>query len=148
MYFGETLLMSIGHKMFEDPNSIEQFILSSSLTVFSIVMNGLLFTLVFKFVHDGFVSFKTAFIGGLLTSVLLLFGQLLIKYYLQNYFFGSKAGVAGTILVLLVWMYYTSQIIFIGAKFTKVYAAALGTPILFKGRKKRRPKETEAVSGE
>jgi uncharacterized BrkB/YihY/UPF0761 family membrane protein len=45
-------------------------------------------------------------------------------------------------------MYYTSQIIFIGAKFTKVYAADLGTPILFKGRKKRKPNVSEVVSAE
>lgn len=148
MYFGETFLMSIGHQLFEDPNGVEQLVLSGALTVFSIAMNGLLFTLVFKFVHDGFVTFRTAFVGGLITAFLLLFGQLIIKYYLQNYFFGSKAGVAGTILVLLVWMYYTSQIIFVGAKFTKVYAADLGTPILFKGRKKRKPKVSEVVSAD
>lgn len=144
MYFGETFLMSIGQQLFDDPNGIEQFVLSGSLTVFSIAMNGLLFTLVFKFVHDGFVLFRTAFVGGLITAILLLLGQLVIKYYLQNYFFGSKAGVAGTILVLLVWMYYTSQIIFIGAKFTKVYAEELGTPIQFKGRRKRKPKAIES----
>lgn len=146
MYFGETFLMSIGHQLFEDPNGVEQLVLSGSLFVFSIVMNGFLFTLVFKFVHDGFVTFRTAFVGGLLTAILLLIGQLIIKYYLQNYFFGSKSGVAGTILVLLVWMYYTSQIIFIGAKFTKVYAEELGTPIRFKGRKKQKKAVEEKVN--
>ncbi|MFT7345401.1 MAG: membrane protein, partial [Lentimonas sp.] len=52
------------------------------------------------------------------------------KYYLTNYFFGASGGVAGSLLILLVWMYYSSQIIFLGAKFVKIYAIALGKPIV------------------
>lgn len=135
MYFGETFIMSLETSLFGDLNGIESILITVTLTTFSIFMNGLLFTLVFKYVHDGFMPFKVAFGGGLITAVLLFLGQLLIKFYLQNYFFGSKAGVAGTILVLLAWMYYTSQIIFLGAKFTKVYADFVGRTIHFTGRK-------------
>lgn len=147
MYFGETFVLSLGYSVFGELNGFETFILDLSLNAFSILMNGLLFTIVFKYVHDGFVPFKLAFGGGLVTSILLWAGQLGIKFYLQNYFFGSKAGVAGTILVLLAWMYYTSQIIFLGAKFTKVYANFVGKPIHFQGRKVSTKKIIAHVSG-
>jgi membrane protein len=147
MYFGETFVLSLGYSIFGEMNSFETFLLDLSLNSFSILMNGLLFTIVFKYVHDGFVPFKIAFGGGLVTSILLWTGQLGIKFYLQNYFFGSKAGVAGTILVLLAWMYYTSQIIFLGAKFTKVYADFVGKSIRFQGRKVSTKKIIAHVSG-
>jgi membrane protein len=147
MYFGETFVLSLGYSVFGEMNGFETFVLDFSLNAFSILMNGLLFTIVFKYVHDGFVPFKIAFGGGLVTSILLWAGQLGIKFYLQNYFFGSKAGVAGTILVLLAWMYYTSQIIFLGAKFTKVYAVFVGKPIHFQGRKVSTKKIIAHVSG-
>lgn len=147
MYFGETFVLSLGYSIFGEMNRFETFLLDLSLNSFSILMNGLLFTIVFKYVHDGFVPFKIAFGGGLVTSILLWTGQLGIKFYLQNYFFGSKAGVAGTILVLLAWMYYTSQIIFLGAKFTKVYADFVGKSIRFQGRKVSTKKIIAHVSG-
>jgi membrane protein len=65
----------------------------------------------------------------LLTAFLLYFGQLLIKYYLGNFFFAKDGGIAGTMLVMLTWMYYSSQIIFFGAKFTAVYGKMVGKTI-------------------
>jgi membrane protein len=135
MYFGETFLLSASHTIFGNLNTTEQFLVATLLNVFTVLMNTLLFTVVLKYVQDGMVPWKLALGGGLITATMLFIGQLVIKYYLKNYFFGSKAGVAGTILVLLAWMYYTSQIIFLGAKFTKVYAERIGIPIQFKGRK-------------
>ena len=105
-------------------------LLRHGLSIFS---NALLFTMIFKYVHDGFVKWKLAFGGALVTSILLYVGQLFIKYYLFNYFFGSQSGgVAGTLFILLAFVYYSSQIIFFGAKFTAVYAKKIGKPIHFK----------------
>ncbi len=95
----------------------------------AIISNIFIFWLIFKFLHDAFVPWKIALAGSIFTSILLYIGQLLIKYYLTNYFFARDTGLAGTILVILVWMYYTSQIIFLGAKFTSVYAQKLGKPL-------------------
>jgi membrane protein len=67
--------------------------------------------------------------GALFTAVLLYLGQLVINYYLANYFFAADSGVAGTLLAVLTWIFYTSQIIFLGAKYTSVYARMVGTPI-------------------
>ena len=135
LYTGETFIMSAVHGLFGSLSLSERFIVSGMVNAFSIFSNAVLFTLLFKYVNDGYVKWRYAIRGALFTALLLFVGQLLIKYYLRNFFFGSKAGVAGTLLVILLWMYYTSQIIFLGAKFTKVVAIFDGFPIQFKGRK-------------
>ena len=135
LYTGETFVMSAVHGLFGELSGFEQFILSSLVNIFAILTNVVLFAMLFKYVNDGSVKWKYALKGALFTAILLFIGQLLIKYYLRNFFFGSKAGVAGTLLVILLWMYYTSQIIFLGAKFTKVVAIFDGNPIQFIGRK-------------
>jgi len=135
LYISETFVMSSVHRWFGELSGLENFVLSSMVNISSIFTNVVLFAMVLKFVNDGFVKWKFALKGALFTAILLFLGQLLIKYYLKNYFFGSKAGVAGTLLVILLWMYYTSQIIFLGAKYTKVVAIFAGEPIAFRGRK-------------
>jgi membrane protein len=133
-YFGETFILSSGHTLFGTLNPVEGFILGVLQHVLAILTNVLIFTLIFKYLHDGKVEWRLAIAGAIVTAVLLYLGQLLIKYYLKHYFFGSSIGVPGTILVILAWMYYSSQIIFLGAKFTKIYAIKVGKPIVFMPR--------------
>lgn len=130
-YFGETVILSMGQSLFGSLSSLEAFILDMVQHVLAILTNVLLFAVIFKYLHDGKVEWRMAFSGAFVTAILLYLGQLLIKYYLKHYFFGSSIGVPGTILVMLAWMYYSSQIIFLGAKFIKVYAVKVGRPILF-----------------
>jgi membrane protein len=92
--------------------------------LFSILMNLLLIAFIFKFVHDGFISWKLAFKGALLTSLLLFISQLIIKYYLQHYFFLGRGDVIGSMFILMAWVFYSAQVIFFGAKFTYVYGKA------------------------
>jgi len=134
-YFGETIILSISRDFFGDLSQVEAFLMSSLRHVLAIGTNILLFSVIFKYLHDGTVRWKLAFAGAIVTAVLLYTGQLLIHYYLSNYFFGSSVGVPGTLLVILAWMYYSSQIIFLGAKFTKVYAVKVGRPIVFQPAK-------------
>lgn len=132
-YFAQTVLVSLSSDFFNNVHWLDILlsnVLRHGLAIFS---NALLFTLIFKYVHDGFVKWKLAFGGAVVTSVLLYVGQLLIKYYLFHFFFGAKSGgIAGTLFVMLAWVYYSSQIIFFGAKFTSVYARKIGKPIHFR----------------
>lgn len=128
-YFSETILIGLAHKLFEEYEVIFWFFNFILVHTIAILSNTFIFTLVFKFLHDGKVKWKPAIIGALFTGTLLYLGQVLIKYYLTNYFFAASGGVAGSIILILVWMYYTSQIIFLGAKFTKVLSDLLETPI-------------------
>lgn len=131
-YFTQTVIFSL----------TDQFIASGSgvrSTFYLIVEHGslilvnvILFAFIFKYLHDGVVKWKLAWGGSLFTSILLYLGHLLIKYYLVNYFFAANVGFAGTLMVILTWMFYSSQIIFLGAKFTAVYAKMVGRPIIAK----------------
>jgi len=93
--------------------------------IFSMLMNLLIIAFIFKFVHDGSIAWKLAFKGALLTSLLLFISQVIIKYYLQNYFFLGKGDVVGSMFILMAWVFYSAQVIFFGAKFTYVYGKSI-----------------------
>jgi membrane protein len=131
-YFAQAIVMSMSDEVLQNYHWLDVIISAILRHGLAIVSNAFLFTMVFKYVHDGYVKWKLAIGGALLTSVLLYLGQLFIKYYLFNFFFGAKSGgIAGTLFILLAWVYYSSQIIFFGAKFTAVYAKKVGKPIRF-----------------
>ena len=132
IYFAQTFLLSFGTHLFEGRELIHGFVLSTIEHGLSIFSSVIIILFIFKFLHDGVVKWSLAFAGALVTGLMLYFGQLLIKYYLGNYFFAKDGGIAGTMLVLLTWMYYSSQIIFLGAKFTAVYASMTGQKIVLR----------------
>ena len=110
-------------------NGFVDFTLEVFQHLISIFSNILIFTIVFKYIHDGFVPIKLAIKGAIVTSVLLFLSQLLIKYYLQNYFFLGNMGIAGSLFIFLAWVHYSAQIVFFGAKFTAVLAERDGIKI-------------------
>ncbi len=133
LYFAEPVLLSFGHTLFEDISIIDQVFLTIAEHGIPILTNWFIFTFIFKYLTDGVVDWKMARQGALLTSILLYVGQLLIKFYLANYFFGAiSGGVAGTILVILVWVYYSSQIIFFGAKYIAVLSRMNDKTIVYR----------------
>lgn len=91
---------------------------------FSLLMNVFIITFIFKYVHDGSIEWKLAIKGGFITALLLFISQLVIKYYLQHYFFLGKGDVVGSMFIIMAWVFYTAQIIFFGAKFTYMYGKA------------------------
>lgn len=132
-YFAQTVMMSLSESVFDNYEVLDSIFSNVLNHGFAILSNAVIFTMVFKYVHDGYVKWKLAIGGAIVTSILLYIGQLLIKYYLFHYFFGAQSGgIAGTLFILLAWVYYSSQIIFFGAKFTAVYAKKVGKPIRFK----------------
>lgn len=135
LYTGETIFMSISGELYNSLHLKQQWIMTGMEQLVAIGINTILFALVYKFLHDGKVAWKLAFSGGLLTACLLHIGQIGLKFYLTKYFFGSQMGIAGTLLIFLAWMYYSSQIIFLGAKFIKVYSELVGRPITFEVHK-------------
>lgn len=128
VYFLETAFVSFGsHLMGTDAQPFFKFISTHGASIMS---NAITFFFVFKFLHDGMVHWKIALRGALFTGMLLYIGQVMIKYYLTHYFFAAGGGVAGTIFIVLVWVFYSAQIIFLGAKITKVYADMMQLPIV------------------
>lgn len=102
-------------------NAMWQWVnLAGSLLVFV-----LLFALMFKFLPDVRVRWRDAWAGGALTAVLFVVGKAAIGLYLGQSGVGSAYGAAGSLVVLLVWVYYSSLILFFGAELTQVYARRL-----------------------
>ena len=129
VYFTETFMVSFGDRLFVGVEFIHYLATFCIQNLAPLLTNFLIFYFIFRFLNDAIVPRKIAMGGALVTTILLYIGQLLIKYYLLHYFFAKDAGIAGTLLILLTWVYYTSQIIFFGAKFTMLYAKMVGQPL-------------------
>ncbi len=131
VYFAQLFFVSLGDRWM-DAQVIHWIFSGFSRHGFSILSNLVIFSIIFRYVHDGVVRWRLALRGAVVTSVMLYMSQLLIKYYLINFFFASDGGIAGSILVIMVWVFYSSVVIFFGAKYTAVYAQRVGVPVIFK----------------
>lgn len=98
-------------------------------SVVTFVVITFLFGLIFAFLPDAKVSFRDIFWGALFTSLLFQLGKNLIAYYLSNNATASSYGAAGSVIILLGFVYYASAILYFGAEFTKHYAIAYGKGI-------------------
>ena len=128
-YFAETIFLSIGNDLLANHDFLNTVFTYFAQHGIPLLANGIIFSFVFKYLHDGKVVWRRAIQGAVATSVLLYLGQLLIQFYLTNYFFAASGGVVGTVLIILVWVYYSSQIIFLGAKYVAVKSRLMGDPI-------------------
>ncbi|WP_461449187.1 YihY/virulence factor BrkB family protein [Mucilaginibacter sp.] len=102
------------------------FVINLAITF---VVITVLFTIVFKVLPDVKISWKDVRSGSIFTAILFMLGQYLIGLYIQYFANSSAYGAAGSIIVILTWIYYTSAILYIGAEFTQVYAEAIGSKI-------------------
>ena len=84
------------------------------------------FALLFKYVPDAEVRWRDVWLGGVVTAVLFTLGKTAIGYYLGQASVGSAYGAAGSMVVLLVWVYYAALIVFFGAEFTQAWATRHG----------------------
>ncbi|MEZ5009677.1 MAG: YihY/virulence factor BrkB family protein [Chitinophagales bacterium] len=96
----------------------------------SLVFVSFLFTLMFKYLGDAIVRWKAALAGGIFTAILFSIGKLLFSIYFGNSNTLTTFGSASVIALLLVWIYYTAQIIYLGASFTYVWSEMKEYPIL------------------
>jgi membrane protein len=90
--------------------------------LFSFGIITLLFALIFKVLPDVRIAWKDVWIGAVLTSFLFTVGKFLLGLYLGRTGLASAYGAAGSVVVILVWVYYSAQILFFGAEFSQVYA--------------------------
>ena len=131
-YFVQIILLSFGDHLFHSLHEFHSIFEFLTMHILPLFTNIVIFYFIFKYISDALVPVKYALAGSLVTSILLYLGQLLIKYYITHYFFAKDTGIAGTLLILLTWVYYTSQLIFFGAKFIAVYAKIIGKPLVVK----------------
>ncbi len=86
----------------------------------------LLFTMIFKFLPDVKIAWRDVWLGGFITAVLFNVGKFLIGIYIGKSSISSVYGAMGSLVIVLVWVYYSAQILFFGTQFTRIYATRFG----------------------
>src|SRR5205807_9474808 len=93
---------------------------------FDLVVVGFLFAMIFKFLPDATIEWRDVWIGGGLTALFFLIGKWALGFYLGSGAAASAYGAASSLITLLLWIYYSAQILLFGAEFTQVYARKFG----------------------
>ncbi len=112
--------------MFPNVSLVVIYVFNILLTL--IVVAGL-FAIIFKVLPDALIKWKDVAVGALFTAILFMLGKFGITFYISKSNMGSTYGTAGSLVVLLLWIYYSSVILYFGAEFTKVYALKYGSEI-------------------
>jgi len=110
--------------------AIGPIMLATSSWVLTTLVTSLIFALLFRYLPDAKARWKDIWAGAIFTALLFGLGRFLIGFYIGNSDFSSTYGSAGALITLLVWTYYNSQILFLGAEFTAVWAKWRGNPII------------------
>jgi membrane protein len=90
--------------------------------MFSFVVVFVLFASIYKWLPDPPIAWRDVAVGAAVTAALFTLGKFLIGLYLGTSGIASGFGASGSLIVILLWVYYSSQIFFMGAEFTRVYA--------------------------
>lgn len=139
-YFLQIFIFSALTSWLQWNNGFVNFSLQIVHILFTLLSNILIFSLIFKYMHNAKVTWRVARNGAIATAILLYLSQWIIGYYLQHYFVMGTLGVANSIFIMLAWVHYSAQIVFFGAKYTyqigKVYHERIQTAVT----------ETKAVS--
>jgi membrane protein len=109
------------------PGSVILWQVGMHVVAFALIAT--LFAMIFKVLPDAEVSWRDVWVGAVVTALLFTIGKFLIGLYLGRASVTSSYGAAGSIIVFLLWAYYSAQIVFMGAEITQVYARMYGTRI-------------------
>jgi membrane protein len=105
------------------------YLLQALNLIVSFGITTLLFALIYRVLPDARIAWRDVWLGAAFTALLFTVGKFLIGLYLGRSTIGSTYGAAGSLIVLLLWIYYSAQILFFGAEFTEVYANRYGSGI-------------------
>lgn len=125
-----TLVAAFGKFIGRYVDNYSVYFISIAEAVLSFVVSAVLFSLIYKILPDAKVKWKVVFFGGFITAIFFTLGKLAIGFYIGRSNLTSLYGAAGSIIILMVWVYYSSIILYLGAEFTKVYAKLYGGKIL------------------
>lgn len=125
----DTLLIAFSNKLREYLPEVTIYIFQGVNILLSLGLTTLLFAIIYKVLPDAKIKWKDVIVGAFATGILFLIGKFLIGFYLGQSDFSSAYGTAGSVIILLIWVYYSSIILFFGAEFTQVYAYRFGSRI-------------------
>jgi membrane protein len=98
--------------------------------VLTLLITSSLFAIIFKVLPDAIIRWKDVAVGAIFTAILFMVGKFGITFYIGSSDIGSAYGTAGSLVILLLWVYYSSIILYFGAEFTKAYSVKFGSEIL------------------
>jgi membrane protein len=109
--------------------------LHAANVLLSFALAAFLFAFIYKVLPTARVSWRSVLVGALVTAGLFTLGKFLIGLYLGQAAPGSAFGAAGSLVVLLIWVYYSTQLLLLGAEFTQIYATKFGGGVKYRGAK-------------
>jgi membrane protein len=110
-------------KVFPDITVVVIYILNLLITF---VVVSLLFAIIFRVLPDAKIKWRDVITGAMVTAVLFMMGKFAITFYIGSSNVSSAYGTAGSLVIILLWIYYSSLILYFGAEFTKAYATTYG----------------------
>lgn len=111
---------------FPDVTIVVFYIINVFITL---CVTTLIFAVIFRVLPDAQIKWKDVFAGAIATAFLFMLGKFGISFYISKSNVGSTYGTAGSLVILLLWIYYSSLILYFGAELTKAYAVKYGSPI-------------------
>jgi membrane protein len=120
------VVAAVGQK-FQHLLPIPEFGLQGITLLLWFIVTTVLFAFIYKALPDVKIAWSDVAIGAVVTSALFTIGKLMIALYLGKSSVTSTYGAAGSLVIILLWIYYSAQIFFFGAEFTKVYANKYGS---------------------
>jgi membrane protein len=115
--------------------------------LFAFIVVTLLFGAMFKVLPDAEIAWRDVWVGAIVTTILFVIGKFLIGFYLGQSDPGSSFGSAGTLAVILIWIYYASHIVLFGAEFTQAWATKFGGGIRPEAGAAKVVEQKKVVSG-
>jgi membrane protein len=122
-------LLASFHHYIEDLFPGATTVLRTGYALSSFGLVTVVIALLFKYIPDVIIQWRDVWVGALITSALFTVGKYLIGVYLAHSRFSSSYGAAGSVILVVAWVYYTSLIVFLGAEITQVYARRFGSRI-------------------
>jgi len=123
------ILSSFGNFLNRYIHNFNVYFIEIMDTTLSLVVTSFLFSLMFKILPDAKIRWKDVFFGGFITAVFFTLGKFAIGFYLGKSNLTTLYGAAGSIIIIMLWVYYSSIILYLGAEFTKVHANLYGRKI-------------------
>lgn len=120
-------LMGALKNLFPEITVVFLYVLNLLITL---LITSSLFAIIFKVLPDAIIRWKDVAVGAIFTALLFMIGKFGITIYISNSNVASAYGTAGSLVILLLWIYYSSIILYFGAEFTKYYAIKFGSEIL------------------
>ncbi len=124
-----SLILSFLTGFIQDLVSVPVFFIQLADVVFSFLLITLLFATVYKVLPDVDIAWTDVWVGSAFTAILFTLGKFLFGMYLARSTISSAYGAASSLAIILMWVYYSAQIFFIGAELTRVYANRYGSHV-------------------